>query len=61
MKTAKGVTLIRNGQLVDGTGTLAIPDAALLIRDGVTDWPKTNASPPYPPKPLVSTGFLTDS
>ena len=35
MKLAKGITLIRNGRLVDGTGAAPIPDAALLIRDGV--------------------------
>lgn len=34
MKTAQGVTIIRNGQLLEGTGKPAIPDAALVIRDG---------------------------
>ncbi|MFN3652523.1 MAG: amidohydrolase family protein [Armatimonadota bacterium] len=34
MKTATGVTLISNGQLVDGTGAPPVPDAALVIRDG---------------------------
>ncbi len=34
MKTARGVTLIANGQLVDGTGAAAVPDAAVLVRDG---------------------------
>jgi imidazolonepropionase-like amidohydrolase len=34
MKTATGVTLITNGQLVDGTGGPPISDAAVLIRDG---------------------------
>jgi imidazolonepropionase-like amidohydrolase len=34
MKTAEGVTLVTNGQLVPGTGAPAVPDAALLIRDG---------------------------
>ena len=34
MKTATGTTLISNGQLIDGTGTPPIPDAALVIRDG---------------------------
>jgi imidazolonepropionase-like amidohydrolase len=34
MKTARGVTLIANGQLVDGTGAPAVPDAAVLARDG---------------------------
>jgi hypothetical protein len=30
MKTALGVTVIENGQLVDGTGTPPIRDAALV-------------------------------
>src|SRR5947208_15894560 len=34
MKTAPGITVIRNGQLVDGTGGPPVPDAAVLIEDG---------------------------
>jgi imidazolonepropionase-like amidohydrolase len=34
MKPARGTTIIENGQLVDGTGAAAVPDAALVIRDG---------------------------
>ncbi len=34
MKTAVGSLLICNGRLVDGTGKPAIPDGAVLIRDG---------------------------
>jgi len=34
MKVATGVTLILNGQLVDGTGSPPLKDAAVLIRDG---------------------------
>ncbi|HYT92796.1 MAG TPA: amidohydrolase family protein [Gemmataceae bacterium] len=34
MKTATGITLIHNGQLIDGTGAPPVADAALLIRDG---------------------------
>ncbi len=34
MKTASGVTVIENGQVVDGTGTPPIRDAALVIEDG---------------------------
>src|SRR5213593_802511 len=34
MKTATGTTIIRNGQLIDGTGAQAIRDAALVIHDG---------------------------
>ncbi|HEX4146376.1 MAG TPA: amidohydrolase family protein [Pirellulales bacterium] len=34
MKTASGTTVIRNGQLVDGTGGPPVPDAAVVVRDG---------------------------
>ncbi len=34
MKLAHGWTLIRNGQLVDGTGAAPLPDAAVVVRDG---------------------------
>jgi len=34
MKTAIGTTLIRNGQVVDGTGAAPIASAAVLVRDG---------------------------
>ncbi len=34
MKTAQGTTLIHGGQLVDGTGTAAVANAAVVIRDG---------------------------
>lgn len=34
MKTADGITLISNGQLVDGHGGAAVADAALVIADG---------------------------
>ncbi len=34
MKTAEGTTVIHNGQLVDGTGAPAVPNAALVIQDG---------------------------
>lgn len=34
MKTAQGVTIITNGQLLEGTGKPATPDAALVLRDG---------------------------
>src|SRR5262245_51300750 len=35
MKTATGITLISNGQLVDGTGAPPIPAAALVIENGL--------------------------
>ncbi len=34
MRTARGTTLIHNGQLVDGTGDPPVPAAAVVIRDG---------------------------
>jgi imidazolonepropionase-like amidohydrolase len=34
MKLATGTTVIRNGQLVDGTGAAAVPDAAVVIQEG---------------------------
>jgi len=34
MKQAEGVTLITNGQLIDGTGSAPVKDGALLIMDG---------------------------
>ena len=34
MKMATGSTLIRNGQMVDGTGAAAVPVAAVLVTDG---------------------------
>ena len=34
MKTATGITVIKNGTIVDGTGAPPIPDGALLIEDG---------------------------
>jgi imidazolonepropionase-like amidohydrolase len=35
MKTARGMSFIHNGQLVDGTGARAVSDGAVVIRDGV--------------------------
>ena len=34
MKLAAGTTLIRNGQIVDGTGTAPLPNGALVIEEG---------------------------
>ena len=34
MKTARGTTLITNGQMVDGNGGPAVPDAAVVVVDG---------------------------
>ncbi len=34
MQTATGLTVVRNGQLFDGTGAPPVPDAALVIENG---------------------------
>ncbi len=34
MKTALGTLLVHNGQLVDGTGSAAVPNAVVVIQDG---------------------------
>ncbi len=34
MKLATGTTLITHGQLIDGTGAAAVPDAALVVENG---------------------------
>lgn len=34
MKTAPGVTVIRNGKLVDGTGSPPVPDGVVVLEDG---------------------------
>jgi imidazolonepropionase-like amidohydrolase len=34
MKTATGTTLVHNGQLIDGTGSPPVADAAVLIKEG---------------------------
>lgn len=38
MRAATGVTLIENGQLVDGTGAQPVPGAAVVIRDGRVEY-----------------------
>jgi imidazolonepropionase-like amidohydrolase len=50
MKNSIGTTLIHHGQLVDGTGRPAIPDAALIIEDGRIRYAGAkNGAPPVPP------------
>src|SRR5581483_4698335 len=34
MKLAHGITVIRNGQVIPGTGAAAMPDGAVVIEDG---------------------------
>jgi imidazolonepropionase-like amidohydrolase len=51
MKTASGVTVIANGQLLDGTGAAPVPDGALVIADGRIRYAGPVAgAPPLPPE-----------
>lgn len=49
MKTATGRTVIRNGQLVDGTGAAPVSDGLLLIEDGSITYAGTLAEAPAVP------------
>jgi imidazolonepropionase-like amidohydrolase len=49
MKTANGVTVIANGQLIDGTGAPPVPDGALVITDGKITYAGPVASAPKAP------------
>jgi imidazolonepropionase-like amidohydrolase len=51
MKSASGVTLIKNGQLVDGRGGPPIADAAVLLRDGKIEYAGPIAGAPKTPLP----------
>jgi imidazolonepropionase-like amidohydrolase len=48
MKTAEGITVITNGQLIDGTGAAAVPDAAVLVWDGRITYAGPAAGQPVP-------------
>ncbi|HEV7402916.1 MAG TPA: amidohydrolase family protein [Chthoniobacteraceae bacterium] len=54
MKTASGTTLITHGQLIDGTGRPAVPDAALLISEGRIAYAGSAAEAPEPPPGTAS-------
>lgn len=47
MKTATGTTLFYNGQLLDGTGAAPIPNAAVVVTDGLITYagPAADAPP----------------
>ena len=49
MQTATGVTVIEHGQLVDGTGSTAIRDAALVIENGLITFVGPAAAMPVVP------------
>lgn len=49
MKTATGTTIIKNGQLVDGTGAAPIADGAVVIQEGrIAFAGRVSAAPPAP-------------
>jgi len=49
MKNAQGTLVIRNGQLVDGTGKAAVPDGLLISTDGrITYAGSAVGAPPAP-------------
>ncbi len=49
MKIATGTTIITNGQLIDGTGAPAVPNAALIIKDGRIEFAGPAAQAPAVP------------
>ncbi len=49
MKTATGTTLITNGQMIDGTGAPAVPNATLLIKNGRIEFAGASAQAPAAP------------
>jgi len=49
MKTAQGVTVVENGQIVDGTGAAALPRGAVLIEDGRIKYVGPSAGLPLVP------------
>src|SRR5947208_2763298 len=50
MKTASGTTIIQNGQLVDGSGSQPIPNATVIVRDGIILYAdSSHGAPPIPP------------
>ena len=46
MRTAQGTTVIRNGQLVDGTGAPPVPEWVVVVRDGRIAYAGTAAGAP---------------
>ncbi|MBX7072679.1 MAG: amidohydrolase family protein [Pirellulales bacterium] len=51
MKIAQGTLVVKNGQMVDGTGAAPIPDAVLIVADGHIAYAGPAAgAPPVPPQ-----------
>jgi imidazolonepropionase-like amidohydrolase len=54
MKTATGVTVIRNGHLLPGTGAKPTADAVVVVRDGRIDYAgPASAAPPVTPERTI--------
>lgn len=54
MKLQSGITVVKNGQLVDGTGKPAIPNASVIVQDGRITYAGTvEAAPQTPPDARV--------
>ena len=54
MKLQPGITVVKNGQLVDGTGKPAIPNATVIVQDGrITYAGPAEAAPQTPPHARV--------
>jgi imidazolonepropionase-like amidohydrolase len=53
MKLQPGTTVIKNGQLVDGTGRPAVPNAAVIITEGVITYAGPAADAPPAPDARV--------
>ncbi len=53
MKLQPGTTVVKNGQLVDGTGSAAIPNAAVIITDGLITYAGPAIDAPLAPDARV--------
>ncbi|MDZ4401425.1 amidohydrolase family protein [Prosthecobacter sp.] len=54
MKLQSGITVVKNGQLVDGTGKAAVPNATVIVQDGrITYAGSAEAAPQTPPDARV--------
>ena len=53
MKLQSGTTVVKNGQLVDGTGSAAIPNAAVIITDGIITYAGPAMDAPLAPDARV--------
>ena len=58
MKLQPGTTVVTNGQLVDGTGRPAVPNAAVIITDGIISYagPAADAPPAPPDARIIDAG-----